>query len=261
MANAWRNIGSLEDIPLDDVQAVAADVDHTVYDFGPAHAAAVAAVGRLIDRRAGEALRRAFDLVLEGTRRIEHKTWELRDEYAGLLSSIAAKQGVDPAGAKKWSRETWLQVASDRDGWGFTQGDVVEARDLYWDVLGSSGGLYPDAETFLWRLRQGDTPLVLMTASDSVLRPTDEGGFSYDAEYAKGYKLDRLGSMGIDAAEIVVGDPHDKPSTEFFDLVDEAVRRAGARRIDRVVAVGDSPKGDVKVPSERGYRSYLIERH
>lgn len=259
MSPTWTTIEDLHDINLEGVEVVAADVDFTLFTFGVAHAAAINAVRSAIDRCLGDALQETFDMILEGSRRIDHSTWELRGMYEELLSAMTEKQGVAPAEVKVWSRETQIQVLSDRERLGFTIDDIVRTRDVFWGALASSGGLYPDVETFLQRLESMQIPLVLMTASDSVMRPTD-GGFVYDPAYAREYKTRRLDAMGLSYASVVIGDPHDKPSDAFFDLVDQAVKNAGAKNVGRAVAVGDSPKGDVETPAARGYKAYHLNR-
>lgn len=259
MKRSWVTIDTLREINLDGVEAVAADVDHTLFDFDRAHRAGVDAVRKEIDARLGELLSSTFDLVLEGSRRIDRATWERRAEFEELLCDISAAQGVTRREAKRWSRETWMQVISDRERMGLTVPDIVQARDAYWRTLSVSGGVYRDVGTLLGRMREREIPLVLMTASDSVLRP--EGNhFAYDPEYAASYKRERLERMRIPHAGVVIGDPHDKPSPEFFDMVDEAVYAAGAANVGRAVAVGDSPRGDVQIPAQRGYRAYHIRR-
>ena len=259
MKRSWVTIDTLREINLDGVEAVAADVDHTLFDFDLAHRAGIDAVRKTIDARLAELLSRTFDLVLEGSRRIDHATWERRAEFEKLLSAVARKQDVPERQAKKWSRESWIQVISDREKMGLTVSDVVKARDAYWRTLAISGSIYRDVGTLLGRMQHRGIPLVLMTASDSVLRP-DRTGFTYDPEYAASYKRDRLERMRIPYADVVIGDPHDKPSKEFYDMVDQAVYDAGAANVARAVSVGDSPRGDVEVPAKRGYRAYHLDR-
>ena len=82
----------------------------------------------------------------------------------------------------------------------------------------------------------------------------------YDPAFAARKKTERLDRLGIPYASVVIGDPHDKPSDAFYDLVDAAVLAAGADNVGRAIAVGDSPRGDVAVPHKRGYRAYHLER-
>lgn len=259
MKRSWITIDTLREINLDGVEAVAADVDHTLFDFDRAHRAGIDAVRTTVDERLGRLLDGAFDLVLEGSRKIDRSSWERRGEFEEFLSELSAKQRVSKKQVKKWSRESWIQVISDRENMGLTMGDVVKARDAYWRTLAISGSIYRDVGTLLGRMIEREIPLILMTASDSVLRPCSEG-FTYDPEYAASYKRERLERMRIPHAGVVIGDPHDKPSAEFYDLVDQAVYDAGAANVARAVAVGDSPRGDVEVPATRGYRAYHLNR-
>lgn len=262
MMKPWSTVHSLEELPLDGVEAVAADVDHTLFDFDPAHAAAIDAVRTTVDARLGAALAQTFDLVLAGSRIPDGEVWDRRNEFNALLKEIAGLQPwADPKRPRKWSRETWMQIANERMRLGLRPEDIRDASRLYWQTLGGSGGIYPDAQAFLRRLAKDDVPLVLMTASDSTLALHGDG-FVYDPAYARAMKLDRLGRMDLPAlpASVIIGDPHDKPSKEFYDQVDEAAHAAGAANVGRVIAVGDSIRGDVQIPAERGYRAYHLDR-
>ncbi len=258
MAPAWSVVGSLEDIPLDGAEAVAADVDYTLVDFGRGHRAAIAALACAYGEAFAQLVNESFALTLEAGRRLDDERWEARDRYAALLAAARAKTPAGE-GLKHWSRERWIEIASDQLGLGFNHGETARARDLYWESLSREARVYPDAEVFLRRLADRKLPLVLMTASDSVLRQT-EAGFAYDPAFAAAYKRRRLSLLPILADEAVIGDPHDKPSAAFFDLVDAAVRRQSMAPFERVLAVGDSPKSDLAVPVERGYRGYHIDR-
>jgi FMN phosphatase YigB (HAD superfamily) len=258
MVHPWQVVGSLEEIRLDGVEAVVADVDYTLVDFGAGHRQAVAALGREYGAGLARFVDDSFALTLEAGRRLDGERWEARGRYAELLAGMAAKT---PAGeeVKHWSRERWIQLASDRLGLGLRPIDVALARDLYWETVGRSAGLYPDAEIFLRRLEERRLLLVLMTASDSVLRP-DQGGFSYDPHFAAAYKRRRLALLPFRADASVIGDPHYKPSAEFFDEVDVVMRAHGAAPPSRILAVGDSPKSDLAAPVARGYRGTHIKR-
>ncbi len=258
MTPSWSTVSSLEEIALDGVEAVVADVDYTLVDFGRGHRAAIAALTQAYGDAFAMAIHESFTLTLEAGRRLDDERWEARDRYRALLEAAWAKT---PTGQelKHWSRERWMEIASDRLDLCFDANETARARDLYWQSLGREAVVYPDAEKFLKRLRERGLPLVLMTASDSVLRQTDHG-FTYDPVFAAGYKRRRLALLPILADEIVVGDPHDKPSEEFFRLVDEAVRAHTQAPYHRVMAVGDSPKSDLVAPVLRGYHGVHIDR-
>lgn len=256
----WVTVGSLASVNLEGVEAVAADVDHTLFDFDPAHEAAVKAVRSRIDKRLGESLGAVFELMLAGSRLPADRAWDRREEFDAMIRRIAEFQPwADPAHPRKWSRESWMQVINDRDALGMAPSDIARASETYWKTLGSSGGIYPDARTFLRRLKERRIPLVLMTASDSMLK-MENGEFVYDAAFARRKKTERLALMDIPHASAVIGDPHDKPSAAFYDQVDEAVYSVGADNVGRAVSVGDSLRGDVEVPAERGYRAYHLDR-
>jgi FMN phosphatase YigB (HAD superfamily) len=260
MRHDWSTVGSLDEVNLDGVEAVAADVDHTLFDFDPAHEAAVKAVSAEISARLGAALGTMFDLVLEGSRVPDDAPWDRRAEFNALLAAIAGFQPwADPRHPRKWARPSWIQVINERERLGMNTDDIAHASDRYWDVLAMSGGLYRDVRGFLKRLEKRGIPLVLMTASDSVLLPKD-GGFAYDPDHARRKKLARLDRLGIPYASAVVGDPHDKPSARFYDRLDDAVYAAGAATVGRAVAIGDSLRGDVQPPAERGYRACHLRR-
>ena len=178
MEHPWITVGSLEDISLDEVDAVAADIDHTLVDFDRAHEKAIAALSEMFGARFANMVHGYFSLILEGSRRIESDIWDRRTEYESLIARIAEKQNPTGVyGMKKWSRETWIDLANDELPLTLGSADIQAARDTYWRTLGTSAVLYPDAVDFLKRLDQQGIPLVLMTASDSVLELHPEEGF------------------------------------------------------------------------------------
>lgn len=260
MDKNWTTIGSLEDIPLDDVTVVAADVDHTLFDFDLGHAAAVDEIRSAFSVRLGDALEDMFQLVLQGSRVPEGEAWNERQDFAALMTEIAAFQPwTDPEHPRKWARASWMQVINEREKLGMTAADIARASDAYWKTLGSSGGIYPDARMFLRRLDLRRIPLVLMTASDSVLKQDGEN-FVYNDVFSYRAKMRRLGLLDIAYTHAVVGELHDKPSPEFYDMVDDAVYHAGGTDFTRAIAVGDSLRGDVLPPAERGYRAFHLKR-
>lgn len=258
MAPSWQVVGSLEEVRLDGIEAVAADVDYTLVDFGAGHQAAIGALAAEYGNPLAREVDASFALVLEAGRRLDDERWEARGRYLELLAGMAAKTPPNE-GVKQWSRERWIELASDRLGLGLGPVDVTLARDLYWRTLGAGLAIYPDADIFLQRVRERRLPLVLMTASDSVLRLAG-AGFAYDPAFAAEYKRRRLALLPIVASEMVVGDPHDKPSAAFFDAVDAAVRAHTQAPFGKILAVGDSPKSDLAGPVARGYQGVHINR-
>lgn len=259
MSLPWRVIGSLDDLSLDGIDAVAADVDYTLMDFGYAHEQAMSE----LERSFGTQLRRwmdgAFQLVLDGSRKLDSEPWEARDAYRDFLARMKLRQGPD-APFKKWSRDTWLECANEELNLGLGLEDIERARNTYWHTLRDASVLYPDAAAFASTLAERNIPLVLMTASDSVMRMYPGIGFRYEAEFARSCKADRLIVLPLHAADIIIGDPVDKPQPAFFDFVDEAMKELGFSDTSRLVAVGDSPRSDIEVPAQRGYQAYHIKR-
>lgn len=260
VASRWTVVGSLDEISLEGVEGVVSDLDYTLTDFGVGHAKAIEDMRTKHGDRFANAIGETFDLVLEASRRIDQHAWERRGEYRSLLGRMADRQGCSDTHVRKWSRETWIEIARDRLKLNLSHKDVEKARDAYWKDVGEGSPMYPDAERFEARMRERQIPLIIMTASDSVLSGVKGEGFRYDADFARKYKEQRLATLPFRPLHSIIGDPHDKPHPYFFNQVDAAVARAGLREHSRVLAIGDSPGSDLEIPAQRGYVTYHIKR-
>jgi FMN phosphatase YigB (HAD superfamily) len=175
-------------------------------------------------------------------------------EYAALKAKIAHWQrGVTEAGyeLKMFSRHSLLAIALEQHGHRVTEALVNAALDRYWQVLTGATEMFADARAVIARLRAEGTPFLLATNSDGFLL-FDEAAqtFRYDPADAVKKKLARLAALravGIEDAQITVGDPIGKPDPRFYQRVVADFERfyGGKPDLSRALAVGDSLNSDV----------------
>lgn len=84
-----------------------------------------------------------------------------------------------------------------------------------------------------------------------------DGQFVYEPIYSEKLKRERielLREKGLNFRFVVIGDPLDKPSVEFFQkAIDSAQQDLKLERFDysKAVVVGDSIKGDIETPKDK----------
>lgn len=260
MGSPWTVIGSLDEVSLEGVDCVVSDLDYTLTDFGKGHATGMAGLREKHGDRFAKSLEDTFQLILESSRLVHQHIWSRRGELKNLVGRMADRQACSEVHVRKWSRETWMQIASDRLGLGLAPQDVADARDLYWRSVADGSPTYEDAAPFLRQLEERRIPLVIMTASDSVMKLDADGRFRYDPDFALAYKKSRTDALPFQPLQTVIGDPYDKPHPRFFDGVDAVVATIGLNHRSRILAIGDSPHSDLEIPAQRGYETYHIKR-
>lgn len=252
---------SAQGLRLKQYAVVAADIDYTLVDIGDAHTRGVTAIGRTLGTPIAKGVDHIYRTMLAGKRHPDTAEYPEKEDYRILRSelgrlSIDVNQLSDHGLA--WSRELFIIVAARRLAVAVTPDNLKMGRDAYWNEFGSPEP-YTDALQFILRLQQQGTRLVLMTASDCVLKIIN-GDATYEPKFSRSYKMRRLRRLGFAYDEIVIGDPHDKPSKQYFDTVVETASRVTEIEAPNVLFVGDSFANDLAIPNARGYDTVHIVR-
>ncbi|WP_399939629.1 HAD family hydrolase [Streptomyces sp. BBFR25] len=174
---------------------------------------------------------------------------ELEERVRDAQREISEKWGT----TRLFSREILLHLAAEDCGVPLAPDELRQAVDHYWDHMLKHPLVYPDAVRMLRKLESRRAPVYLMTSSDARYRPKADGGFGYDPRASRHDKRRRMVNLrehGIRYAKSFIGDPTDKPSEEFFDLVFSGIAEdLGSPRGEfSVVAVGDSYRSDIQTP-------------
>ena len=154
---------------------------------------------------------------------------------------------------KPWSRQTLLAVALERNGVTLS-GELIHGvvDEVYWGTIRTQSRPTPDATAALNALRATGVPFHLATNSDGFLLFDDvTRTFRYDPVHAaeeKRRRLECLSTIGIEPADISVGDPIGKPDRRFYDVVlaEFAAKHGGPIDLSRMLVVGDSLSNDVE---------------
>ncbi|MBI4170499.1 MAG: hypothetical protein HY514_02305 [Candidatus Aenigmarchaeota archaeon] len=156
-----------------------------------------------------------------------------------------------------WSRELWLKHVSDKHGLNIDNKTIISIIEGYWNAIASSSPLYPQARKYLEKLDK--SKVFIVTGSDKTL-VADGKGFAYDSSMAEKRKISRIVKQGITMlpkTHIITGDPHDKPSDEFWKT---AMKRAGLKEPAEGIIVEDS-LSIVLSAMKFGFKGYLLDRH
>ena len=259
-----KQISSLTDNVIFEkpVSVVIADIDFTLIDFAKATNAAFDSLRQKVNVQFGDRISEIFYLLNEEHSHTNPESWGRYPEFKQTMGEIEKVEGVNITDSKfrKWSRESWLIIASKEQNLSFTKDEIINLRDFYWQTLLEHSVFYPDAEKFLDILKERSIPMILMTGSDSILKVNEDLTLEYDPENSRIYKLNRLKKLEIPNKAIIIGDPIDKPDMRFFDIVIKEIKKIGDFSNDSLVFLGDSPKADCEVPERLGYRAFLIKR-
>ena len=156
-----------------------------------------------------------------------------------------------------WSREVWLKYLSDKYELGLEGDFIMSVTNAYWDAIADSSPLFPDAADYL--ARQKDIGIYVITASDRRVS-ISEDTIRYITADSEKQKIDRMERAGlgkfIPQANIITGDPFDKPSGQFWDKV---IAKAKIKSAKDAIVVDDSLSA-VKSAREAGFTGYVIDR-
>ncbi len=240
---------------------IVSDLDSTLINTEISHEAGIKAMAEL----KGDALAKEVDglfNLLQQYQQKETETWSREVEYNQLIEQTKLVQAsfVNEFGIKRWSRETWIIIAAQKLGLKLSNKDVEALRDAYWTAFADTTVFYEDAKIFCETLRSRNIPLVIMTSSDSILKVNEDLSLVYDLKFSWNYKKRRIDLLNLQYSEIVIGDPYDKPSNDFFQLVISKVASLGFATKEGIIFLGDSPVADINFPESLGYQGVLIIR-
>lgn len=244
---------------------IVSDVDYTLTDFETGHMAGIQSLKSLLGDEIAQNVDHSFHLVLDGHRFKGSDDWDGRDEFNALMGDMKELQpdSREQYGVKVWSREAWIILAARKLGRQLSVVEIEQARDTYWRELTINLQIYPDAANLLDTIHQKNIPLILFTGSDSIMQVTNTPTglqLSYDPDFSKQKKKDRLKHLPLKYDEVVIGDPIDKPNPEYFDEVENVINKFKLTDRSEITFIGDSPLNDLQVPEERGYRTIYIHR-
>lgn len=244
------------------ISVVVADIDYTLMDFAVAQQAAIDALTSKYGNKFASTVNDIFMLINEEHQHKNSDTWERRTDFTEIMKEIAEIEQPSFAqyGLKRWSRESWIIIASRRLKMNFTKADVEECRDIYWKAHANNSHLYNDALIFLEELEQRKIPLILMTSSDSVMKINDALTLTYDPDFSRTYKMLRVSILPLKYSSIIIGETVDKPDPKFFELIYSDLNKLGSFDRNSVLFIGDSPKSDLMVPEKDGFSTLLIKR-
>lgn len=248
---------------LDSISVVACDIDDTLIDAQKGVVAGTHALSQRIDTRLGKEVYAMRQLTRLGLRKLKNEPWEKREEFDSLVAQIRYLQRsfVKTFGLQLWSREAWILIACKKLKISLSPQEVEEARDLYWDAHTKASTVYPDTFEFISHLKYKNIFLVLMTASNSIMKVTKDA-LEYDPDYSFNYKKRNVDTFSMQYDAFVAGDPYDKPNPLFFDSVETKIIELLGKLPSgkHIMAVGDSPANDLQVPKNRGWKTLLLER-
>ncbi|HRZ34035.1 MAG TPA: HAD family hydrolase [Candidatus Moranbacteria bacterium] len=247
------------------------DIDDTLSDTSDVSSDATEGIRRVFKNKYGDDTALAvknqvnayYNLMLSGYRVKNEKGWESveggKEAFQNLLQTVEKFQPsiVKEFGAmKKWSREIFVKMASDRLGISVTPELVHEAVDAYWVELSRITSAYPDAVELIKEIKIHNRPIYLLTSSDARLKMQPDGKFIYDPVYSEALKRERielLREKGIDFNILSIGDPEDKPHRDFFEKAIKKASEEYGSSIDlsNSIMVGDSFSGDLQTPKEQ----------
>lgn len=191
-----------------------------------------------------------------------------KEEYEELLLRIekAQKNVIREYGyIKRWSREVLIKLAMEVV---FKKNDlsidiikenpnlIYEPAIAYWNITLEQMHVFDDAKTLLEEIHSRNEPIFITTSSDGRLLLDDDGEFYYDPFYSEKLKHERIEKMqdrGLLFNEIIIGDPEDKPSREYFQKALNIAESYVEHRINtqNCIMVGDSYEGDLKIPLKK----------
>jgi len=184
-----------------------------------------------------------------------------REAYKELISKIHIHQKLiykKWGFIKKWSREVFLKIAADLMGINLNSKIIKIVVDAHWNAITEKAKPFSSAKILFKELKKRNIPVYLLTSSDGRLLFKNET-FFYDPSYSeqsKKKRMEQLRKDGLYFDDIIVGDPEDKPSKDFFLKGISIAHRASRRNINPkdMVIVGNSYEDDLDVPiNELGF--------
>ncbi|MBI2031255.1 MAG: hypothetical protein HYT08_01435 [Candidatus Levybacteria bacterium] len=250
------------------------DVNHTLINTATGHLYAMKSMEQeLIDNgiekhKANSIIKHVHyitSLMIAGFLITNEKDWDGvpggKKAYKEILSKISLHQKLinDKWGfIKKWSREVFLKIAADSVGVEIDNRIIKSVVDAHWHAITKKAKTFISAKILFKELKKHNIPIYLLTSSDGRLL-FENGVFSYDPIYSEEFKkrrMEELRKEGLYFNDIIVGDPHDKPSRDYFKKGISTINKVLGRYVgsEDLVVVGNSFEDDLVVPiSELGF--------
>src|SRR3989344_2426333 len=116
------------------IKIVVADIDYTLIDFARAHKAAIKGLEEKLGSPFSERVNAIFNLINEEHQHKQSESWERKADFDEVIEKIKEleKSSVVKYGVKRWSRESWIIIASQEQGLLLDQHEVENLRDTYW---------------------------------------------------------------------------------------------------------------------------------
>ena len=180
------------------------------------------------------------------------------DEHRSLIEEIESYQKGLPAEygrPKRWSREIFTMIATQRLGIHVSHELISEATDAYWMNLTQIAEIIPGVFPLINEIKKHKRPFYLVTGSD-VRLVDDNGQFLYNPHYSESFKRERLAVLrqrGINFNLVSIGDPEDKPHKDFFEKAVRVAEEDLGEKIDlsKAIIIGDSFAADLQTPKEQ----------
>ncbi|MFD8436597.1 hypothetical protein ACFV2I_16035 [Streptomyces microflavus] len=242
------------------------DVDDTLTNTKAMHHRAAEALTSSIAKHMAEPLaiavsdrfRQVFDELLlvhqqspiSGNGKL-HALEELESRVRQYQSKIFEKWQFN----RLFSREILLRIAIEDCGASLSPDDLHRCANQYWDHMQKNPLVFPDAIRLSQRLASQGTPTYLMTSSDARYRERAIGEFTYNPRESRSDKRHRMLNLkkhGINYSKAFIGDPIDKPSEEFYNLVFTWISEDLRQPLKSlfIVVAGDSYRSDIQTPIE-----------
>lgn len=258
------------------------DIDDTLIDTAGGTAEASEGIKKVFQAGFGEEtaekirseFNNVFNTMLAGLRNKTDDEWaksaipkdvfeKLWKEVEDYQLEIKQKYGA----IKKFSREVFIKVCTDRIGITVAPDLIYDAANAYWVTLSEKTVVFPGVTDLINEIKKHNRPLYLVTSSDARLKLKENGQFEYIPEYSEDFKRERaqlLREKGIHFNLVSIGDPEDKPHEDFFQKGIRAAETDLGSPIDlsNAIIMGDSYTADLQTPKEKmGFGLVLLFQH
>jgi hypothetical protein len=245
------------------------DLDDTLIDTVQTHELASNAIVSTIEMQYGKDIADAISrklIEIFGVLIIFHQSHknaniemhdELRKRYESIQRRIHdCQQDMQQQWrmVKPFSREVLLKLASEDCGISLSTEQIALYSNSYWQYVESNTICFEDAIMLIREIAVTTRPLYIMTASDARMTLKENGQFDYNPDLSHRSKVRRLETLratkGLHYHDLLIGDPIDKPSPEFFKILfDRIAYQLGSDfNPQNIIVLGDSYKSDLQIP-------------
>ncbi|MFH1182350.1 MAG: hypothetical protein V1702_05300 [Candidatus Woesearchaeota archaeon] len=229
------------------------DVDRTLASF--AQQAGEKAVCEFLSKFWPREVAEEFPKVFLGVQEFYHGDRKASNlELVNKLNSYVSKTS-SPKFNVMFSRELYIKYLSEKHQLKISDSQITEAAEAYWAAIAKNSRIYDDSIRFL----ESGKDAYIIAGTDGWVRINGKN-IAYDAEYSKEKRLQRTKAIGLSKyfsdGRIIIGDPHDKPSEEFWKTCTNVAHLASPKSgivIDDSITIVASAK-------QFGFKGILIDR-